>query len=374
MAASSRDRAQTLRTTIKTWMGTNLTTIKMTRDRKGSRITIAIREARDPGDTNSLVTTTLTDNSREAALESSQRVRTMAPLLPMEEDNSRVETLVNSSQEVTLVDNSLAHLAPDLVDSSRMETLVESKLMKIMAPLGLVLVVNSRDREVLLLDSRLVRIMGPHHHLLAGSNKEATLVDNSREVTLAANRLVKTMALLDLTQGDSSRVETLVETTLVDSKPLMTMAPLDQTSVANSKEKTLVASSREVTLEASSRKTTLLDNRLETTMAHLDQTTEDSSRMVTLVASSREVTLVDNRLERTMAPLDQTSVDSSQAATLVDSSKETTSSDNNREARVSLSLAPKEATDSQPRECSQARTMEPQTLEHRISQLPLILS
>merc|ERR1719460_1859892 len=109
-------------------------------------------------------------------------------------------------------------------------------------------------------------------------------------------------------------------------------------------------------------------------MAHLDQTTGDSSRMVTLV---------DNRLERTMAPLDQTSVDSSQAATLVDSSqaatlvdssKEATSVDNNREARVSPSLAPKEATDSQPRECSQARTMEPQTLEHRISQLPLILS
>jgi len=186
----------------------------MTRDRKGNRTTIAIRAARDPGDTNSLVTTALTDNSREAALEGSQRVRTMAPLPPMEEDNSRVETLVDSSREVTLVDNSLAHLAPDLVDSSRMETLVESKLMKTMAPLGLVLVVNSRDREVLLLDSRLVRIMGPHHQLLAGSNREVTLVDNSREITLVANRLVKTMVLLD------------------------------QTSVANSRETILVASSR----------------------------------------------------------------------------------------------------------------------------------
>ena len=264
----------------------------MTRDRKGSRTTIAIRAARDLGDTNSLVTTTLTDNSREAALEGSQQVRTMGPLLPMEEDNNRVETLVDSSQEVTLVDNSLAHLAQDLVDSSRMETLV-------------------------------------------------------------ANRLVKTMALLDQTSVANIREKTLV---------------------ASSREVTLVDNSREVTLEASSRITTLMDNRLETTMAHQDQTSVDSSQAATLVASSREitlvdnsreVTLVDNRLERTMAPLDQTSVDSSQAATLVDS---------NKEARVSPSLAPKEATDSQPRECSQARTMEPQTLDHRTSQLPLILS
>jgi len=388
--ASSRDKAQTWGTTIKTWMGTNLTTIKMTRDREDSRITTAIRAARDLVDTNSLVTTTLTDNSREEALEGSQQVRTMAPLLPMEEDNSREETLVDSSWEVTLVENSLAHLALDSVDSSRMETLVESKLMKTMALLDLVLVVNSRDREVLLLESRPARIMGLHHQLLTGSNKEATLVDNSREVTLVANRLVKTMALLDLTPGDCSRLETLVETTLVDSKPMMTMAPLDQTSVVNSKEKTLVDSSRELTLEDSSRevtlvdnsrKTTLVDNRLERTMAHLDQTTGDSSREVTLVDNSRvillvdnsrEVTLVDNKLERTMAPLDQTLVDSSQAATLVDSSQEATLVDRSRED--SLSLAPREATDSQPRECSQARTMGPQTLDLRTSQLPLILS
>ena len=148
----------------------------MTRDREDSRITTAIRAARDLVDTNSLVTKTLTDNSRGAALEGSQQVRTMAPLLPMEEDNSREETLVDSSWEVTLVENSLAHLALDSVDSSRMETLVESKLMKTMAPLDLVLVINSRDREVLLLESRLGRIMGPHHQLLTGSNKEATLV------------------------------------------------------------------------------------------------------------------------------------------------------------------------------------------------------
>lgn len=387
--ASSRDKAQTWGTTIKTWMGTNLTTIKMTRDREDSRITTAIRAARDLVDTNSLVTTTLTDNSREEALEGSQRVRTMAPLLPIEEDNSREETLVDSSWEVTLVEISLAHLALDLVDSSRMETLAESKLMKTMAPLDLVLVINSRDREVLLLESRLARITGPHHQLLTGS-KEATLVDNSREVTLVANRLVKTMALLDLTPGDCSRLETLVETTLVDSKPMMTMALRDPILVVNSREKTLVDSSKELTLEDSSRevtlvdnsrKTTLVDNRLERTMAHLDQTTGDSSREITLVDNSRvillvdnsrEATLVDNKLERTMAPLDQTSVDSSQAATLVDSSKEATLVDRSRED--SLSLAPREATDSQPRECSQARTMGPQTLDLRTSQLPLILS
>ena len=72
-----------------------------------------------------------------------------------------------------------------------------------MAPQGLALVVNSRDREVLLLDSKLVRSMGPHH---------LTLVDNSKEATLAASRRVQTMAPLDLTSGDSSRGATSEET------------------------------------------------------------------------------------------------------------------------------------------------------------------
>ena len=163
----------------------------------------------------------------------------------------------------------------------------------------------------------------------------------------------------------------------------MTTAPLDQTSVVNSREITLVASSREVTLEVNSRETTLIDNKLERNMAHLDQTTGDSRREETSVAreaalDSRVILLVDNKLERNMAPLEQTQVDSSQAATLVVSSKEAILVDSNREATVSPSLAPRELTDSQLRECSRVRTMvlgqEPLISDHRISQLHSILS
>ena len=181
-------------------------------DREGSKIMTAIKEA------SSLVTTTLTDSSKEETLEDSLQARTMAPLLPTVEDNSREEPLVDSSREVTLEDSrlkrSMARPAPVSVGSSRRDSSGESRRTRIMAPQGLALVVNSRDREVLLLDSKLVRSMGPHHLTLVDSSKEATLVDNSREitlvdnsreVTLAASRRVQTMALLDLTSGDSSR-------------------------------------------------------------------------------------------------------------------------------------------------------------------------
>ena len=195
-------------------MGTNLTTIKMTRtlasDREGSKIMTAIKEA------SSLVTTTLTDSSKEETLEDSLQAKTMALLLPTAEDSSREEPLVDSCQEIILEDSrlesSMARLALVSVGSSRRGSSGESRRMRSMAPQGLALAVNSRDREVLLLDSKLVRSMGPHHLTLEGSSKEATLVDNSREVTLAASRRVKTMDPLDLTSGDSSRGATSEET------------------------------------------------------------------------------------------------------------------------------------------------------------------
>ena len=176
-------------------MGTNLTTIKMTRtlasDREGSKIMTAIKEA------SSLVTTTLTDSSKEETLEDSLQAKTMALLLPTAEDSSREEPLVDSSQEVTLEDSglesSLAPLALVSVGSSRRDSSGESRRMRSMAPQGLALAVNSRET-------------------LEGSSKEATLVDNSREVTLAASRRVKTMDPLDLTSGDSSRGATSEET------------------------------------------------------------------------------------------------------------------------------------------------------------------
>ena len=375
--SEDKDRTQTLGTTIKIWMGTNQTTIKMTRtlasDRDVSRIMTAIRGVSDLGV--SLVTTTPTD--REETLEASPQARIMAPLLPTDEVNSREETLVDSNPETTLEDSRLGmtmvHLTPGSA-SSRMETLVACRRTKITAPQALTLVA-SRDREALLLDSRQERIMGLHHQ----TGKEATLVDSSREVTSAANRLVRTMAPLQLTSGDSSREATLVEAILVASRLIMTMAPLGQTSMVSRREKTWVDNSRV---------TTSVDNKLEKNMAHLDQTTGGSSRVAaldksreeTLVDNSREATLednsrvillVDNRLERNMAPLNQ--VDSSQAATLVDSQEEVLV-DNNKEAAVRPSLAPRELTDSPLREFSQARTTEPQSSDLRTSQLHLILS
>lgn len=171
----------------------------------------------------------------------------------------------------------------------------------------------------------------------------------------------------------------MVEAISVASKLMTTMAPLGQTSVVSRREETWVDNSRV---------TTSVDNKLEKIMAHLDRTTGGSSRVAaldnsreeTLVDNSREATLednsrvillVDNRLERNMAPLNQ--VDSSQAATLVDS-QEAVLVDNNQEAAIRPSLAPREVTDSQPREFSQARTTEPQSSDHRTSQLHLILS
>lgn len=339
-------------------------------DRDVSRIMTAIRGVSDLGV--SLVTTTPTD--REEILEANPQARTMAPLLPTDEVNSREETLVDSNRETTLEDSRLgmtmALLTPGSA-SSRMEALVACRRTKITAPQALTLVA-SRDREALLLDSRQERITGLHHQ----TGKEATLVDSSREVTSAANRRVKTMAPLP---GDSSREATLVEAILVASKLITTMAPLGQTSVVSRREKTWVDNSRGITL---------VDNKLEKNMAHLDQTTGGSSRVValdksreeTLVDNSREATLednsrvillVDNRLERNMAPLNQ--VDSSQAATLVDS-QEAVLVDNNKEAAIRPSLAPRELTDSQPREFSQARTTGPQSSDLRTSQLHLILS
>ena len=117
--SEDKDRTQTLGMTIKIWMGTNQTIkIKMTRilasDRDGSRIMTEIKGVRDLVVTSSLVTTTLTD--REETLEASPQARTMAPLLPIEEVNSREETLVASNPETTLEDSSLgmtmAHLTP----------------------------------------------------------------------------------------------------------------------------------------------------------------------------------------------------------------------------------------------------------------------
>lgn len=171
----------------------------------------------------------------------------------------------------------------------------------------------------------------------------------------------------------------MVEAILVASRLMMTMAPLGQTSVVSRREKTWVDNSRV---------TTSVDNKLEKIMAHLDRTTGGSSRVAaldnsreeTLLGNSREATLednnrvillVDNRLERNMAPLNQ--VDSSQAATLVDS-QEVVLVDNNQEAAIRPSLAPREVTDSQLREFSQARTTEPQSSDLRTSQLHLILS